>query len=124
MNYTKIKIIFKDTTSLYITEEEVTIFLLSEDFYGINYLNDNDEYHRLDGPACQWLGGGKSWWVNGGRHKLDGPAVEWRDGSKAWCVDGLLHRLDGPAVEQGGGRKEWWIRGKNYTQEAFEKEIK
>jgi hypothetical protein len=43
--------------------------------------------HRLDGPACESVGGSKEWWVNGKKHRLDGPASEWSDGNKFWYVD-------------------------------------
>jgi len=49
--------------------------------------------------------------VNGFRHRLDGPAIEWAGGSKEWYVNGFRHRLDGPAIEWANGGKEWWVNG-------------
>ena len=65
MNYTKIKIVFKDWTEKYIDEDEVVVFKLSGDYYYISYLNDNGFLHRTDGPAVEWASGDKSWWVYG-----------------------------------------------------------
>ena len=123
MNYTKIRIVLKDATELYISEDELTVFKLSGDYHRIDYLNDKDQWNRLDGPAIEWANGDKSWYVDGQKHRLDGPAVDWVGRSKRWYANGQLHRLDGPAYEGPDGPAEWWIRGRNYTQEAFEKEI-
>jgi hypothetical protein len=80
--------------------------------------------HRLDGPAVEWLDGYKAWWIDGKLHRLDGPAVEWADGSKSWWVNGKRHRLDGPAVEYANGHKEWYLDGKKITEEEFNKYTK
>ena len=46
-------------------------------------------YHRLDGPAVEFLSNGlKQWYVDGRRHRIDGPAVEREDGSNRWYIDG------------------------------------
>lgn len=47
-------------------------------------------------------------------HKLDGPALEQKDGHKEWWLHGSRHRIDGPAVEYTNGNREWWIYGKFY----------
>ena len=49
--------------------------------------NDKGEYHRLDGPALEWIDGEKHWYLNGERHRIDGPAIEYANGSKAWYVN-------------------------------------
>ena len=72
------------------------------------------DYHRLDGPAVEWLDGGRQWFVNGDRHRLDGPAIEHANGSKLWWVNNKQHRIDGPAVEYASGRKEWYVNGKQH----------
>ena len=100
------------------------------------------DYHRLDGPAVEWLDGSKAWWVNGYRHRIDGPAIEYASGRKAWWVNGYLHRLDGPAIigtdgskrwyvnnklhrldgpaiEWLGGGRQWFVDGKEYSEEEF-----
>jgi hypothetical protein len=86
--------------ALDISEDELLVFKMSGEYYGIVYLNDKDEPHRTDGPAYEWRDGGWSWWVNGVQHRLDGPAIMWADGSMAWVID-----------------------GKQYTQEQFERRL-
>ena len=76
-------------------------------------------WHRLDGPAIEWDGGSKEWWVNGNKHRLDGPAIEYTDGHKEWWVDGNRHRLDGPACEYSDGHKEWHVDDEYLTEEEF-----
>ena len=98
MNYTKIKVILRDLSQLYVDADELVVFKLSGDYIRIEYLNDKHEWHRTDGPALEWVKGRKSWWVDGGRHRLDGPAV--------------IDRND----------VEWWVDGTNYSQEEFERE--
>jgi len=54
--------------------------------------SDGMDYHRLDGPAIEWVEGGVSherWWYNYGQiHRLDGPAIEWRNGGMSWFING------------------------------------
>ena len=69
--------------------------------------------HREDGPALEWVDGGKEWYLNGKLHREDGPAVECADGDKSWWVNGKLHREDGPAVECADGDKSWWVNGED-----------
>jgi hypothetical protein len=52
-------------------------------------------------------------------HRTDGPAVEYAGGDKFWYVDGQLHRLDGPAFEWSNGSKEWYVDGKHLTEKQF-----
>jgi hypothetical protein len=102
------------------------------------WTNAAGEKHRLDGPAIEWLNGGKAWYVNGKlhrldgpayeawgdkawyvngkKHRLDGPAIESAEGSKAWYVDDKLHRLDGPAIEDDVNGNEWWVYGRSIIQ--------
>ena len=79
----------------------------------------NSHLHRLDGPAAEYENGYKMWYVNGKQHRLDGPAVEWLDGSKEGYVNGYRHRLDGPAIEWSDGSKEWYVDDKKYSEEDF-----
>jgi hypothetical protein len=90
----------------------------------IQWFNDKDERHRLDGPAFECAGGYKEWWVNNKLHRLDGPAVEYADGYKEWYVNDKLHRLDGPAIECAGGYKEWYVNDEEMTEEEFNEYIK
>lgn len=41
----------------------------------INYYKD-DQFHREDGPAREWIEDSSfEWWLNGKLHNVDGPAV-------------------------------------------------
>ena len=100
--------------------------------YGTFYFNepgkwiDENEYpiyeklHRTDGPACEWTGGSKAWYVMGKLHRTDGPAVE-EDGQKEWHVNGKLHRDDGPAIENTQWGEEWYVMGKQHTEEEYDR---
>ncbi len=88
------------------------------------YINDG-EFHREDGPAVEYNGGGKEWWVNGKLHRDDGPAVEWANGDKEWWVGGKRHRVDGPAVEWVNDVKVWWLNDECFgTEVAYEEALK
>ena len=63
------------------------------------------------------------WYLNGRRHREDGPAVEYLDGGKFWYLNGELHREDGPAVEDSKGYKGWYLNGIQYTEEEFNKKM-
>ena len=65
MNYTKIRIVFRDYSELYISEDELVVYQLSGDYEYIEYKNDKGQTHRLDGPAYEWANGSKYWYVNG-----------------------------------------------------------
>jgi hypothetical protein len=56
----------------------------------IQWFNDKEERHRLDGPAFEGANGDREWWVNNKLHRLDGPAIEYADGDKEWYVNGEL----------------------------------
>ncbi len=79
----------------------------------------NDQRHRLDGPAVERADGTKFWFQNGQLHRLDGPAVELANGDKEWWVNGQRHRLDGPAKEWVDGTKSWWLEGERLTEAEF-----
>jgi hypothetical protein len=74
--------------------------------------------HREDGPAIEWGGGLKEWYLNGKRHREDGPAVEWVNGLKYWYLHGKLHREGGPAMEWANGLKEWYLNGKRHREDG------
>jgi hypothetical protein len=65
MNYTKIRVVFKDYVELAVNEDEVTVFQLAGGYHRIDYLNDKDQPHRTDGPACVWADGWQGWYENG-----------------------------------------------------------
>ena len=77
-------------------------------FKTICYYNENDEFHREDGPAIEYADGSKTWIKNGLYHREDGPAIECANNYKTWCKNGKLHREDGPAIEYVEGDKEYW----------------
>jgi hypothetical protein len=89
----------------------------------IEYLNDNGDYHREDGPAIEWTEGSKCWCINGLKHREDGPAVISSDGDTWWYINGKLHREDGPAGEWIDGYKEWYLNGIDYTEEEYHQEV-
>ena len=33
------------------------------------WLNSKGQYHRIDGPAIEYINGSKEWWMNGIRHR-------------------------------------------------------
>jgi hypothetical protein len=65
----------------------------------------------------------KYWYQNGRYHRLDGPAIEYVSGEKNWCQYGELHRTDGPAIEYPDGTKLWFIEGRAYTKEEYNRRI-
>jgi hypothetical protein len=70
---------------------------------------------------CVTSAQGTKWWYNEDNelHRLDGPAVEYA-GHRQWWVNNRWHRLDGPAIEGSPGMTEWYIKGVALTQEEFE----
>ena len=116
------------------TEEELTYKLLTSEvvknhkgtFYFIepgNWIDRHgypiiEKLHREDGPAVEYIGGSKKWYLNGKRHRNDGPAVEWSDGSKYWYLNGQRHRENGPAVENADGYKYWYLNGKLHREDG------
>jgi len=80
----------------------------------------NGILHREDGPAIEYIDGGKMWYVNGVKHRDGGPAVVWYNGTKEWWFNGRLHREDGPAIEYPDGNGSWWINGKKTNIPAVE----
>ena len=52
------------------------------------WFNEENQLHRLDGPAFECANGDKSWYKEGKRHREDGPALERPDGSKYWYLNG------------------------------------
>jgi hypothetical protein len=75
------------------------------------YWDDNNQYHREDGPAVEIENVGKMWFNHGVEHREDGPAVELADGTQRWFVNGKLHREDGPALVYAHGRLVWYKNG-------------
>jgi 3-methyladenine DNA glycosylase Mpg len=72
---------------------------------------------------------GTKYWINENDelHREDGPAVEYMDGSKYWCINGKCHREDGPAAILIGICTSWYYNDERIdcsTQEEFERIIK
>jgi len=66
--------------------------------------------------------GSKEWWQDNQLHRLDGPAIEYASGAKYWYQYALLHRVDGPAVEYADGTKKWYYEDTKInctTQQEF-----
>ena len=55
-----------------------------------HYCNSANQFHRINGPAIEWVSGHKEWWQNGQLHRTDGPAIMWPDGHKWWYINGCL----------------------------------
>jgi hypothetical protein len=61
-------------------------------YWEIQYLNEDNEYHRLDGPAIEYSDGDKYWYKNDERHREDGPAREYYEGDKEyWYNDKFIN---------------------------------
>lgn len=80
---------------------------------------ENDQLHRLDGPAVTTYDGNKYWYRWGKRHREDGPACEYIGGSVCYYFDGHPHRLDGPAIIWADGVEIYYIHGKEFTEQEF-----
>lgn len=58
------------------------------------------------------------------KHRESGPAVEYPGGDKFWYINGQRHREDGPATERSSGDKDWCLNGKYYTEQQWHEELK
>lgn len=88
------------------------------------WYNEEDKFHRENGPAIEYANGEKQWWINGKFHREDGPAIEYPDGSKYWYKNDKLHREDGPAIEYPCGRKFWYLNNKELTEAEHQVKVK
>lgn len=87
-------------------------------------LDNTKVVHRVDGPAVEFIDGGKIWYFEGERHRLDGPAVEYTYGDTHWYVNGKLHREDGPAIIWPNGHQIWFLDDKELTKEQHTQSLK
>ena len=55
----------------------------------IEYINENGEWHREDGPAIIRTNGYEAWYINGKSHREDGPARIWSDGDGWYFLNGI-----------------------------------
>ena len=83
------------------------------------WYNSDGQYHREDGPACDYIKGPKEWRRNGELHRVDGPAIEHTNGSLAWYFENQLHRTCGPAITRLDGSNEYWIHGEQISENEF-----
>ena len=60
-------------------------------------------YHRYG--WIQWLDD------EGQSHRADGPAWVWPDGTQYWCRHGRFHFAHGPAILYSDGRLRWYDKG-------------
>ena len=68
--------------------------------------------------------GDKWWYFNGRLHRENGPAVEWLiGGRKSWYLNGKRHRVNGPAIEDKWD-KRWYLNGKEYSESDYWKVLK
>jgi hypothetical protein len=56
----------------------------------IEYKNENNQLHRLDGPAIEFSDGKKCWYKNDKIHREDGPAREYNGGKEYWYNDKFI----------------------------------
>lgn len=95
---------------------------------GTLYYDKNNKYHRIDGPAIEYIGGRykghKVWYIHGSCHRENGPAIEWYTGDKYWYLNDKKHREDGPAVEHICGGQEYWFNGIRYIFEEWQQIVK
>jgi hypothetical protein len=54
------------------------------------------------------------WYQNNELHRIDGPAIEHKNGDKFWFQNGLRHRIGRPAIENVNGDKLWYQNGIKY----------
>lgn len=71
-------------------------------------------FHRDDGPAVDYVDGTQLWYQHQKPHRDgDEPALVYANGTKTWCKNGMYHREgDKPAVEHPDGGKEWYKHNK------------
>ena len=62
--------------------------------------NENDELHRVDGPAFEDSNKNYKWYLNGKHHRIGGPAIIY------------------------GKYEEFWLDGIKYSKEEYDKIIK
>jgi hypothetical protein len=56
--------------------------------------DSNGQFHRVDGPAVEYVDGHKVWYQHGKRHRDDGPAMEWVSGAKSWYLNDIYLSFD------------------------------
>ena len=74
-----------------IVKNEMGIYYFSEPGNWVDSIGfpTRNKLHREDGPAVEYFGGTKKWYLNGKYHRIDGPAIEWSDGTKEWYMNDM-----------------------------------
>lgn len=92
-----------------------------DNFYNQFWLDEQQRYHREDGPAIIDAEGNRIWMIRDQRHR-DGdlPAAEMKNGDRSWWFEGKLHREGNPAIVYADGREEWWTHGRKLTESEIE----
>jgi hypothetical protein len=68
--------------------------------------------------------GNKKWFdLKGQWHRTDGPACEYINGVKLWFLHGKLHRTDGLAIEHPNGSGEYWLNGVHYDKQEWQDKV-
>lgn len=62
---------------------------------GSKFSNNRNQYHGIDGPACEYENGDESWRFEDDYHRKYGPAWNRRDNDR------------------------WWFEGKLYSRKKF-----
>jgi hypothetical protein len=52
-------------------------------------------------------------------HRIDGPAIVYSTGGECWYKHGIPHRVDGPASTSPYGPDEYWVHGHKLTIDDF-----
>ncbi len=62
--------------------------VIDEDNNHILFINENNLYHRVSGPAVIYVNGSRYWYKNHKSHRDDGPAIVLNTGNILnWCVN-------------------------------------
>jgi hypothetical protein len=72
--------------------------------------------HREDGPAIEWVNGGKFWYRDGELYREDGPAIEWSIDEKERYKGCKFHMEHSPAVELPRDENAWYLNGGDYPK--------
>jgi len=84
----------------------------------LTFINSTGQLHKKDGPAVEYAGGRKEWWLNGRLHRENGPANINPEVIEEWWLNGRPHRVDGPAVTYCEGGTEWWLNGQLHREDG------
>lgn len=89
----------------------------------ICYVNAENKYHRIHGPAyISKIYQVEEWYKNGILHRDDGPAITAKT-DEFWYYEGKLHRIGGPAVVARGSPRQYWIHGQKLSPKEYKKEM-